>query len=80
MKFKDAIDIIKRLSDGLGNNGYVKLANNLAIDALEKQIPKSPTNDRCQACNEDVRNWTGEENFKYCCSCGQSIDWESEGE
>ena len=46
----------------------------LAIKALEKQIPKKPTNNswthyHCPVCMKSV-------NSKYCSACGQRIDWE----
>lgn len=58
-----------------------------AIKALEKQIPKKcetnlsyPEDKYCPNCLE---NFTGVdcstcsgENFKYCPSCGQALDWE----
>lgn len=47
----------------------------MAIEALEKQIPKEPiklkamTYKRCPVCKNNVENL-------YCPSCGQNIDWE----
>lgn len=59
----------------------------MAIKALEKQIPKKPiihTNDIdrlacCPVCDSNV-DWTYEGfwrkgNPKYCRECGQAIDW-----
>ena len=59
----------------------------MAIKALEKQIPKKPiihTNDIdrlacCPVCDSNV-DWTYEGfwrkgNPKYCKNCGQAIDW-----
>lgn len=61
----------------------------VAIKALEKQIPKKPiiyTNDIdkdrlacCPVCDSNV-DWTYEGfwrkgNPKYCKNCGQAIDW-----
>lgn len=57
-------------------------ANEMAIRALEKQIPKKPdfTEDKefalCPCCN-------GKGLFdkqKYCDNCGQKIDWSEESE
>ena len=60
---------------------------NLAISALEKQIPKKVKqyNDKsifiyegvfyCPSCQEDVSM-----DDIYCCQCGQSLDWEEENE
>lgn len=63
-------------------------ALNMAIDALEKQIPKKigtdeyyphPLDKFCPACLED---FTGIDTFRnnyerwrYCPYCGQAIDW-----
>ena len=56
----------------------------LAIDALEKQIPKKPLhmhkNYYCPICKED--GWMlwddaiPNDMDKYCGMCGQAIDWE----
>ena len=48
----------------------------LAIEALEKQVPKKPTNNswthyHCPVCMKSV-------NSKYCGNCGQAIDWSDE--
>ena len=60
-------------------------AMNLAIEALEKQIPKKP-NDKfnvpydilacgiCPSCGRGVHS-----DMKFCSECGQAIDW-GEGE
>lgn len=53
-------------------------AKEMATEALEKQMPKKPINDKCENCGEDVRNWTGDDNFKYCPNCGKRIDWGNE--
>ena len=48
----------------------------MAIQALEKQIPKKPTKDKyvpeldfCPECGTEVTN------CNYCPYCGQKIDW-----
>jgi len=52
---------------------------NLAIEALEKQIPKKPTLHKgwlyCSVCGKDVLM----EGYKFCPDCGQRIDWSDEG-
>ena len=54
-------------------------ANEMAIQALEKQIPKKPiTDDRyvmyiCPRCNEFIKI-----NKNYCMNCGQKLDWSDE--
>ena len=51
----------------------------IAINALEKQIPKKPkTDDRyvmyiCPCCNDFIKV-----NHNYCTNCGQAIDWSDE--
>ena len=59
-------------------------AISMAIDALEKQIPKKPLhmhkNYYCPICKED--GWMlwddaiPNDMDKYCGKCGQAIDWE----
>lgn len=49
-------------------------AIDLAIEALQKSIPKPPKKDKednllCPLCGEDV-DW-----HKYCEECGQAIKW-----
>lgn len=63
------------------------MALNLAISALEKQIPEKVKqyNDKsifiyegvfyCPSCQENVSM-----DDVYCCQCGQSLDWEVENE
>ncbi len=62
-------------------------ANLIAIQALEKQMPKKVKqyNDKsifiyegvfyCPSCQENVSM-----DNVYCCQCGQSLDWEEENE
>ena len=59
-------------------------ALNMAISALEKQIPKKPISlgediDRdvgqCPNCKEIIDTY---EDYKYCSDCGQAIDWSDE--
>ena len=51
------------------------IALDLAIDALEKQIPKKTMNKYyCPSCEEQLMG-----KMNYCENCGHAIDW-SEGE
>lgn len=56
-------------------------ATKIAINALEKQIPKEPkTDDRyimyiCPCCNDFIKV-----NHNYCTNCGKKLDWESDEE
>lgn len=59
----------------------------IAIQALEKRIPKKPIeNDTnsfdCPCCKYDLKtdtgNWFGDYFLRYCDNCGQMIDWSDE--
>ena len=58
-------------------------ACDMAIQALEKQIPKKPIfyahDYYCSVCNSLVGNNEFEwKRFKYCDTCGQHLDWSDE--
>ena len=66
-------------------------ANEMAIQALKKQIPKKPVNYdkhyyKCPCCNEDLEIDNdmlfiyNEEPPKFCIKCGQKLDWSDESE
>ena len=65
---------------------YTADAINMAIDALEKQIPKKPLhmhkNYYCPICKEN--GWMlwddaiPNDTDKYCGICGQAINWEED--
>ena len=76
---EDAIEVVEHL--------------NLAITALEKQLPKRPHADdnggceyyecwiECPDCGEAIPEYTAENNtWCYCLGCGQKLDWEEENE
>ena len=57
-------------------------ALNMAIEALEKRIPKEPLNREyrpeisygyCPCCSNLIDDWN---DIKLCGECGQAIDWE----
>lgn len=55
----------------------------MAIEALEKQIPKKPTGNKmncCPSCKALVGIHTDVINAKYnyCPKCGQALDWGDE--
>ena len=59
-----------------------KLYAELAVNALEKQIPKKPigkhTNYKCPVCDRRVRSGKGSSSFGvdfFCQRCGQALDW-----
>ena len=56
-----------------------EIAINLAIEALEKQIPKKPVKWsngtlHCPNCEKDNSCLC----FKVCVECGQALDWSEE--
>lgn len=82
-----AIMQLKELEIWCQDTSKIKESINLAIQALEKQIPKKVKqyNDKsifiyegvfyCPSCQENVSM-----DDVYCCQCGQSLDWEVENE
>ena len=94
MTYQEAIKILKNLYpktakmvDGRYKGGFDDIesesgqALNMAIEALEKQIPKQPIGEKyeliegcgkCPNCNnfiDDMRS------YRVCGRCGQAIDW-----
>ena len=66
-----------------GNKVLEHEENLVAIEALEKQIPKKPRfyahNYYCSVCDSLIGNNEFEwQRFKYCDTCGQKIDWSDE--
>ena len=56
------------------HNGRMCEKVNLALEALEKQIPKKLKDDGwlyCPICGRDVLM----DRFDYCPDCGQALDW-----
>jgi len=78
MEIENAITWIKavRFSSGhlIGLTG--KQALGLALDSLEKQIPKAPIDDPeawlCPNCRCHISH---EQQLMYCRQCGQLVDW-----
>lgn len=89
MTYEEAIKNINALNAVCGQKGLYdaefESALELAILALEKQIPKKPLhmhkNYYCPICKED--GWMlwddaiPNDMDKYCGKCGQAIDWEA---
>lgn len=59
----------------------------MAIQALEKQIPKKVVKDgklsyKCPCCGESAKTETGDSfidyRLDYCDGCGQKLDWSDE--
>lgn len=70
-------EAIKVIKNNRPTSGYTMLneALGIAINALDKQIPKKPTKDKyvleldfCPMCGTEVTN------CNYCPLCGQKID------
>ena len=88
MTYEEAIKNINALNAVCGKKDFYDAefenALALAIEALEKQIPKKPLhmhkNYYCPICKED--GWMlwddaiPNDMDKYCGMCGQAIDWE----
>lgn len=85
MTYKEAIENLKilKISEDDSSVGKLKIQTyNIAIEALEKQIPKEPLNREdtfeisygyCPCCSNIIDDWN---DIKYCGECGQAIDWE----
>lgn len=86
MAYEEAIKELEQIPSHIGADcdGYEKRAISIAIEALEKQVPKKPLhlhkNYYCPVCKEDGwMLWDDAEpnDFdNFCCKCGQAIDWE----
>lgn len=67
----------------VSNTNKFAIAQNVAIEALEKQIPKKPiiktnlmtkhVSAHCSICDTDITFYSSGEN--YCHNCGQAIKW-----
>ena len=81
MTYKEAIETIE---SNRPTAGYTMLqeALDMAIQALEKQIPQKPNPptdkyhaDTCAVCGGEVVT-----EQRFCGNCGQAIDWDGEDE
>ena len=72
-------EAIELLISQLTFNELNREAKQMAINALEKQMPKKPIYDndnyhrtgyRCPNCN-NTNPW----GYKFCKHCGQALDW-----
>lgn len=89
MDIKEAIKAIKS-NYPPSNYTILREALDLAIEALEKQIPKRPKADNngnyaeyfeewleCPECGEAIPEYTsGNETECYCVGCGQKLSWD----
>lgn len=91
MEYEEAIDRIKPIADssrnvdqiGMFTPKPITVALEMAICALEKQIPMKPQGDfdsvphyRCAKCFSAVKVYDNSFEFPFCPWCGQKIDWE----
>lgn len=88
MTYQDAIENLKVLKISEDDNSVGKLkmlTYDIAIEALEKQIPKKPSyygeeddgKILCPYCETDLYD-DRECGFNNCPYCGQAISWEEE--
>lgn len=96
MTNEEALNIIEDVTwqDNGRHYGKITPAREIAISALEKQIPKKPILDtifpsgvkwfRCPTCNNKIVSrldgqWIAGRPQKYCDDCGQALDFNSNG-
>lgn len=77
MTENECIDVLKNLAFLSTNQEHEKCEESIkmAIQALEKQIPKKPIDKlmylECPSCGD-----VGIEDCGYCPCCGQALDWQ----
>ena len=85
MTYEEAIiDIRENIQPTVGGKSL-----DIAISAIEKQIPKKPILDtifpsgvkwwRCPVCNKIIVGCIANRPQKYCDDCGQALDFNSNG-
>ena len=87
MKPEEAISAIKNNMPTKGTYTILTEALELAIQALEKQVPKKPIhahgNYYCPTCKDTWLLWDDaipNESDNLCGYCGQKIDWEAQND
>jgi len=79
MKIEEAIKGMNNIIEHWTYRPSEAEAAKTAITALEKQIPKKPTdNGHCPECFSDNDCPYNEEKVRCCPSCGQKLDWSDE--
>lgn len=84
MNYKEAIEILISHYPS-GDRDELKEAYNLAILALQKQIPTSPIKNEwspseCPSCGSELSDFIGDGLYKdritlKTCECGQYLNW-----
>lgn len=82
MTYEEAIEILQEERDWAQQLAYVNSALEIAIEALNKQIPHKPigrhTDYRCSVCGTRVRSGQGSSSRTkdtVCRKCYTVIDW-----
>lgn len=91
-KIYRALDLISRIKKEETHEKYIDRHNafDIAIESMEKQIPKKPIVDEemkaievyywnCPSCNTRYGTGTDMIELQHCHVCGQKIDWEEGG-
>ena len=86
MTYQEAIEALKLINTSRVHPFYdweeMSEVRDIAIEALEKQIPKEPLNREerseisygyCPCCSNIIDDWN---DLRYCGECGQAIKWE----
>lgn len=93
MTYEEAIKVLRWALNRLDGHDYITgdygtvdpsakvNAFGMAIEALEKQMPKKPRETRCALMRANCGHKITEKGCKklgrlYCKKCGQAIDWE----
>lgn len=92
-KVREAIEDFKELSIQMRERGFSGASKhcNLAIEALEKQLPKKPKEMKYEllieygwkyacptcgcACGENMYHYDVTKDDMFCTQCGQLLDW-----
>ena len=90
MTFKEALDSLRYEVDEEGHCSYIEDELHVAMEALERQVPKKPTHEasiyKCCTC-PNCKNVVDEfiefvpiqpkvrVTTDYCKFCGQALDW-----
>ena len=84
-KVLDGELLVLKLENNVASEAQKKRLNekfaalNVAISALDKQMPKKPKEGVCPRCSSRhiyAATLMKAECFKYCGDCGQALDWE----